>query len=83
MGQKGSNKPQGPKTEFGAHNQHGVLHVARKKLLLRVKKVKISYQSAKTEFGAQIQYGVSIEEEKIFFWGSKGENKPLKPKNGT
>jgi hypothetical protein len=78
MGQKGSNKPQGPKTEFGAHNQHGVLHVARKKLLLRVKKVKISYQSAKTEFGAQIQYGVSnmvypLRKKKYSFGGQKAK----------
>jgi hypothetical protein len=35
----------------------GILHKARKNIILGVKKVKISLQSPKTEFGAQDQYG--------------------------
>jgi hypothetical protein len=35
----------------------GILHGARKNILLRVKKAKLGPQSPKMEFGAQNQYG--------------------------
>jgi sigma54-dependent transcription regulator len=52
-----------PKNGICAQNQYGrviyrsgILHGARKNILLGVKKVKISLQKPKTEFGLQNQY---------------------------
>jgi hypothetical protein len=68
-----------------------ILHVARKNILLWVKKVKISLQSPKTEFRLQNQYGRVIypsignfiwNKQKYNFGGQKSKTKPSKPKNG-
>jgi hypothetical protein len=72
-------------------HRSGILHGARKYILLGVKKAKIDPQSPKTEFGAQNLYGrviyPSIEnftwnKKKYTFGGQKGENRPAEPTNG-
>jgi hypothetical protein len=80
-GQKGENRlPQpkngfwGPKSIWSCDISHrsGILHKAKKFILLGDKKTKIGPQSPKTEFGAQNQYGrVIYPSIGIFTWSKK------------
>jgi hypothetical protein len=90
--------PESPKTEFGAQNQYGhviypsgILHGARKYMLLGVKKVKLGPQSPETEFVLQNRYCCVISpsirsiirSKKIYTFGDqKSENKPSSHKHG-
>jgi hypothetical protein len=93
-GHKVENRPPEPKINMVVWYIHrsGILHKARKNILLGVKKVKISPQSPKTEFWAQNQYGRVIypsignftwSKKKYTFGGQKGKNKVSVPENGT
>jgi hypothetical protein len=80
-----------PKSSCDMGHQSGILHAARKCILLggqhgenKPSEPKNGIKAPKSVWSCEISidWKFYIEQEKTYFWGSKGENKPLEPENG-